>query len=108
MAGRAIVATPKPSPNAVMHTAAAASDPATRGKAAAPTAWTVNTAAVTTVIPCRRARPVVTKRPVTDSTPSSPATVAATVAGYPAWRRYATSNTPTADTAAAWATNATV
>jgi hypothetical protein len=42
MAGRAMVATPNPSPNAVMQTPVQARDPARWDRAAAPAAWTVN------------------------------------------------------------------
>src|SRR5690349_14080489 len=100
MAGRAIVATPKPSPNAVTQIAAPARVLPTCGSTAAPAAWTAKTAAVTVLIPYRRARPLVRTRPVTDSTPSRPETVAATVAVWPAIRRYVTSRTATAVTAA--------
>ena len=76
------------------------------GRAITPTAWRAKRTAVMVVMPCRRAKPVVMSRPVTDRMPSRPDTVAATVAGVAQLAQAVTSSTPTTETAAAWATNA--
>jgi hypothetical protein len=66
----------------------------------------VNTAATADARDSRRRAPDSSSRPVTDRTPSSPATVAAKVAGCPWWTRKPTRWTVIAAMAAPWATNA--
>src|SRR5215510_6338183 len=106
MAGRAMVATPNPMPNAVTQAAAPTADRPIAGNAASATAWSTNTAAVTPAVDHRRRRAVLTTRPVTERTPRRPATVAAKPGGWPRRIRTLTTWTEMTATAAVWAVKA--